>query len=84
MGETMKTCIACGMPMTKPSDYPMEDEAREYCKYCARPDGTMQTYPEKLENTIEFLVRTQGLDREAARAVAKVSLSRLPAWKELS
>ncbi len=77
----MKTCIACGMPMTKPADYPMGDESKDYCVYCARPDGSMQSYPEKLEGTVEFLVRTQGLDREAARAVAKISLARLPAWK---
>ena len=78
----MKTCIACGMPMTKPGDYPLEDESKAYCVYCARPDGSMQSYPEKLENTIEFLVRTQGIDREAARELAVRTLAKLPAWKE--
>lgn len=78
----MKTCIACGMPMTKPSDYPMEDESKDYCIYCARPDGSMQSYPEKLEGTVRFLIRTQGIDEQAARELAVRTLARLPAWKE--
>ena len=78
----MKTCIACGMPMTKPSDFAMGDESKDYCIYCARPDGSMQSYPEKLEGTTEFLIRTQGLDREAAREMAVRTMAKLPAWKD--
>lgn len=78
----MKKCIACGMPMTKPSDYPQGDESKDYCIYCARPDGSMESYPEKLEGMTEFLIRTQGLDKEAAREMAARTLSKLPAWKE--
>ena len=77
----MKTCIACGMPMTKPADYPSGDESKDYCVYCAKPDGSMQTYPEKLEGMTEFLIRTQGLDRGAAKEMAERSLAKLPAWK---
>lgn len=78
----MKVCIACGMPMVKATDYPLGDESRDYCKYCARPDGTMQSYPEKLESMVDFLMRTQGFDRDAARGVAERSLAKLPAWKD--
>ncbi|MDF2567909.1 MAG: hypothetical protein K0R90_1365 [Oscillospiraceae bacterium] len=78
----MKTCIACGMPMTKASDFALEDENKDYCIYCARPDGSMQSYPEKLEGTTEFLIRTQGLDEKAAREVAIRTLEKLPAWKD--
>jgi hypothetical protein len=70
------------MPMTKSSDYPLGDESKDYCVYCARPDGSMQSYPEKLEGTTEFLIRTQGLDTEAARRMAVRTLSKLPAWKD--
>lgn len=80
----MKTCIACGMPMTKPEDFALADENKDYCKYCARPDGSMQTYPEKLEGTVDFLIRTQGLDPNAARELAIRTLAKLPAWKEAS
>lgn len=78
----MKTCIACGMPMTQPSDYPGEDETRDYCKFCARPDGTMQSYSERLEGMTGFLIRTQGLDGRAARDIAARTMAKLPAWKD--
>ena len=78
----MKTCIACGMPMTKPADFPLEDESKDYCIYCARPDGSMQSYEEKLEGMTDFMVRTQGLDRDAAHQMAERSLPKLPAWKD--
>ena len=77
----MKVCIACGMPMTKPADYPLGDESKDYCVYCARPDGSMQSYPEKLEGTTDFLMQTQGLDRQAAHDAALHILAKLPAWQ---
>ncbi len=77
----MKLCIACGMPMIKPADYPMQDESKDYCVYCARPDGSMQSYPEKVEGTTDFLIQTQGLDRQAAHAAAIRILAKLPAWQ---
>lgn len=77
----MKICIACGMPMTKPADFPLSDESKDYCIHCARPDGSMQSYQERLENSTEFLIRTQGLDREAAHETAIRLLAKLPAWE---
>ncbi len=79
----MKTCIACGMPMTKSSDFAMGDEKKDYCLYCARPDGTMQSYPEKLNGTTHFLMKTQGLDEAAARETAERLLKKLQAWANL-
>ena len=77
----MKTCIACGMPMAKKSDFAMGDESKDYCKYCMRPDGSMQSYDEKLKGTIDFIVKTQGLDKDAAKNATINILSKLPAWK---
>lgn len=79
----MKTCIACGMPMTKPADFPLGDENKDFCIYCARPDGSIQSYSEKVDGTTEFLIRTQGLDGEAARQTAIRTLAKLPAWKNI-
>ena len=76
----MKICIACGMPMTKPEDFALGDESRDYCRYCARPNGSMQSYDEKLDSMTQFIVRTQGLDEAAAHGVAERSLAKLPAW----
>lgn len=77
----MKTCIACGMPMQKPEEFAGGDESKDYCVYCARPDGSMQNYEEKLEGMTDFIIRTQGFDREAAKTAAQGMMANLPAWK---
>jgi hypothetical protein len=77
----MKTCIACGMPMTKPQDFAMGDASKDYCLHCARPDGSMQSYAEKLDSMTGFIVKTQGFDQKVARASAREMLARLPAWQ---
>ena len=79
----MKICIACGMPMKEKDDFAMSDESKDYCKFCTRLDGTMQSYDEKLEGMTEFIVKTQGLDKEAARNAARGMMARLPAWQAL-
>jgi len=78
----MTTCIACGMPMTKPEDHAMGDVAKDYCRYCARPDGSMQSYAEKLAGMTAFIVKTQGFDEKRARSEAKEMMAKLPAWKK--
>lgn len=80
----MKICIACGMPMTKPEDFAMGDPAKDYCVHCARPDGTMQSFEEKLDSLTQFIVKTQGLDEQAARLAALGMMSKLPAWENCS
>jgi hypothetical protein len=77
-----KLCIACGMPMEKPSDYPLGDLSKDYCVHCARPDGSMQSYEERAAGMAAFIVRTQGLDEGAARAAARSLMARLPAWRD--
>lgn len=62
-------------------DFPLEDEKKDYCVHCARADGTMQSYQEKLESMTGFIVKTQGLDPGAARKAAEGMMARLPAWK---
>lgn len=82
MSENFKICIACGMPMKTKEDFAMGDESKDYCKYCTRPDGSMQSYEEKLEGMTQFIVRTQGLNESAAREAAKGMMAKLPAWNK--
>jgi Putative zinc ribbon domain len=79
-----KTCIACGMPLERPEDHPSGDVTKSYCKHCARPDGSMNSYDDTLAAMTAWIVRTQGIDVGVARSMAKDTLARLPAWKELS
>ncbi len=69
------------MPIKNKEDFAMGDESKDYCKYCSRPDGSMQNYEEKLESLTGFIIRTQGLDAGAARNAAKGMMTKLPAWK---
>ncbi|GFP77651.1 zinc ribbon domain-containing protein [Clostridium fungisolvens] len=78
----MKTCIACGMPMETVEDFASKDERKDYCKYCARPDGAMQSYEEKLSSLTNFIIKTQGLDTNVANEVAKSMMAKLPAWQK--
>ena len=78
----MKNCIACGMPMKKPEDFAMNDESRDYCVHCARPDGSMQSFEEKKESMANFIIKTQGLAREAAMSAALSMMKKLPAWEQ--
>ena len=77
----MKTCIACGMPMKKASEFAMGDESKDYCVYCSRPDGTMQSFEEKKENLTMFIIRTQGLSKDVAENAALAMMRKLPAWE---
>ena len=81
MDESMRFCIACGMPMRESKDFPQGDMTRDYCVHCARPDGSMQSYDERATGMASFIIRTQGLDEGAALAAAKSLMAALPAWK---
>jgi hypothetical protein len=79
--KSVKLCVACGMPMSKPEDYPLRDTTKEYCVHCARADGSMQSYEERAAGMAAFIVKTQGLDEGAALAAAESAMANLPAWK---
>ena len=67
--------------MQKPADFARGDSTKDYCVHCARPDGSMRSYDEALIGMAGFMVRTQGLDEEAAKKAAKAVLDTMPAWK---
>jgi hypothetical protein len=67
--------------MREPSEFALGDTTKDYCVHCARPDGTMQSYDEKLVSLTGFIVRSQGLDRGVAQSAARSMMAALPAWK---
>jgi len=75
-----KLCVSCGMPMEADRDFPLGDRSKDYCAHCARPDGSMQSYEERLAGMAAFMVRTQGLDGGAATAAARAAMAAQPAW----
>jgi lactate dehydrogenase-like 2-hydroxyacid dehydrogenase len=67
--------------MGSPEDFAMGDESKDYCRYCARPDGLMQSYEEKIESFTAFIVGTQGIEESLAREMVEDFMANLPAWK---
>ncbi len=78
----MKKCIACGMPMKNVSDFACNDVNKDYCKHCAKSDGSMQNFEERKENATNFIIKTQGFDYEVAIEIAENSMRKLPAWEK--
>jgi hypothetical protein len=76
-----KRCSSCGMPLRVPEDHAASDPARDYCRNCARSDGSLKDYAEVLAGMTQFFVQTQGLDATVAEGMAKQTLSTLPAWR---
>ena len=75
-----KTCMSCGMPMTKIEDFGGGSPANIYCVHCTHPDGSLKSWDEAVEGLTGFMMETQGLDRVAAEVRAKEHLGKMPAW----
>jgi hypothetical protein len=84
MKAMLSKCIACGAIMESAEDHALGDLHKPYCRYCARPDGSMQCYVERLENYAGWLVDTQGLDVNVARNQARIIMAQLPAWESVN
>jgi hypothetical protein len=69
------------MPLRTDEDRAASDPKKEYCRHCARPDGTLKSYDEALDGMSQFFAKTQGIDPEVARELARSSMAKLPAWK---
>ena len=75
-----KTCLSCGMPMTKPEEFGGGNTENLYCVHCTYPDGRLKTRDDALEGMVAFMMATQKLGREQAEAAAKEYMARMPAW----
>jgi hypothetical protein len=78
----LKICIACGMPMKNITEFAMNDSSKDYCVHCSRPDGSMQSFEEKRNSLTNFIIRTQGFDKNVALKTAEGMMKKLPAWTE--
>ena len=78
----MKMCISCGMPLEKPEDYPLQDTGKDYCVYCANPDGSLKSYEKALEDATAYYAKEHGLDAAEAKKAMQKYLDTMPAWKD--
>jgi hypothetical protein len=58
------------------------DEPKDFCEYCANPDGSLQSYDERLSRHAAWFVETQGLTLAAATKQAQTVMASLPAWRD--
>lgn len=66
--------------MRTPADHAGGDLQAEYCSTCGHPDGRLKPYHEVVQANAEYLVRLQGVDPQAAVAMARALLAKMPAW----
>ena len=79
--ENCPSCGSCGFPMRAPADFAGGRVDAAYCSSCGDDAGHLKPYDQVLHVNTEYLVRQQGLDRSAAREMARALLASMPAWK---
>ncbi|MFC1970093.1 VOC family protein [Chloroflexota bacterium] len=80
VSKTGKSCMSCGMPMTKPEDFGGGNPENICCVHCSNPDGSLKSYEEVFGGMVNFMVSSQKMDKKTAESAAKEHLSRMPAW----
>ena len=80
ISKTVKRCMSCGMPMTKPDEFGGGNPENIYCVHCAKPDGSLKSHDEVFEGMVGFMMMSQNVDRETAERAAKEHMSKMPAW----
>ena len=78
--KTVKNCMSCGMPMSKLEDFGGGNPANVYCVHCSKPDGSLKSRDEVLAGMVNFMMMSQNMNRETARAAAKEHMAKMPAW----
>ncbi|MDA3855598.1 MAG: zinc ribbon domain-containing protein [Candidatus Woesearchaeota archaeon] len=74
-------CKSCGAPI----------DSRDLCKNCSNNDGSLKSYNEVLENMINFMLSTEGIQMsgekfdsyEDAKGTAKKYLKHMSAWENI-
>jgi uncharacterized glyoxalase superfamily protein PhnB len=80
VSKAVKTCMSCGMPMSKFEDFGGGNPENLYCVYCSNRDGSLKSYKEGFEGMVNFMMASQKMDRRTAESAAKERMSAMPAW----
>ena len=80
VSRAVKSCMSCGMPMTKPEDFGGGNPENLYCVYSSKPDGSLKGHEEVFEGMVNFMMMSQKMDRKAAETAAKEQMAKMPAW----
>jgi uncharacterized glyoxalase superfamily protein PhnB len=80
VSKSIKSCMSCGMPMTKPEEFGGGNPENLYCVYCSKPDGSLKSYKDVFEGMVNFMMMSQKMDRKTAESAVKERMSQMPAW----
>jgi uncharacterized glyoxalase superfamily protein PhnB len=80
ISRAVKTCMSCGMPMTRVEDFGGGNPENLYCAHCSDPDGSLKSYKEVFEGMVNLMMMSQTVDRETAESAVKERMSSMPAW----
>jgi uncharacterized glyoxalase superfamily protein PhnB len=80
VSRAAKVCMSCGMPMTRSEEFGGGNPENLYCVYCSNPDGSLKSCKEVFEGMVNFMMKSQEMDRETAESAARDRVSRMPAW----
>ena len=76
----MKACESCGMPLEE--KFKSIKDSR-YCIYCQDQNtGTLRTFEQVREGSINAAIRLLGKTKEGAKKMADEMLPKLPRWKK--
>ncbi len=74
-------CESCGMPMETVEDHAPANPASVWCRYCTTPEGKLQPFEERFERMSQWMMRKEGMERQAAELATRAYLRNMPAWK---
>jgi len=80
VSQAVKSCMSCGMPMTKLEDFGGGNPENLYCVYCSNPDGSLKSREDVFKGMVNFMMTSQKMDRKTAESAAKERMSQMPAW----
>jgi uncharacterized glyoxalase superfamily protein PhnB len=80
VSQAVKSCMSCGMHMTKLEDFGGGNPENLYCVYCSKPDGSLKSYKEVFEGMVNFRMMSQKMDRKTAESAVKERMAKMPAW----
>ena len=82
VSKAVKSCLSCGMPMTKPEDFGGGNPENLYCAYCSKTDGSLKSREEVFEGMVNFMMMSQKIDKGTAESAARERMSKMPAWSD--
>ena len=75
---------ACGMPMSKPSQYGYGLSGGRLCIYCTDLAGNLKPRSEIREGMIKYTMKLESWPREKAELEVDRQMTRLPAWQKVA